>query len=286
MKFYGAAYHSVSAIKKWLGKQGVTENMILVIGDNATVPARTSKKILIFLNKATLARNKKALRAPVYTKKQVFLLEDPITLIAYDNVTLIDCAKGKELLEEIVVRKRLGNFKLGDCEGDFPIRSKRPPLTNELIEKVKERGSILNAFMSLVYTLSSATHQKPVKTGICHWFFYGGSAEQLTATLNIVQAHAPMSDSIRQRITAILVGDTGAKYTKAFKLVRATLMKKQDVDYDALAAEYSISAYDMRYIRSIVSNHEKLQNAERVIGLEVLKLLKVPKNIQLQRAVK
>ena len=68
---------------------------------------------------------------------------------------------------------------------------------------------------------------------------------------------------------------------KCFTFIQQQRAKKVEVDYEQVAAEYSTSAYDMRYMRAIVSNHEKLQNSERIIGLEILKFLKVPKTLQL-----
>jgi hypothetical protein len=281
MKCYGSGYHNVHSILRYLGKCGLPLAQILVVPNGTPIPERTKKKVLIFLNKNSLGQNRKTLNTKAYNKRQIILLEDPLTLTQYDNITLLDCCRSKELLDTLITRKRLSGFKAEDCVGAFPTHRKEETLTSILIAKVQERGSILNAFMSLVYTMPSTTHQKPVKTGICHWMFYGGKADQLPKVLSIINRQAPLSDSVKQRMILILLGDIGERYSKAFTLVQSQRAKKMEVDYDQLAADHSTSAYDMRYMRAIVSNYEKLQNSERIIGLEILKLLKVPKTLQL-----
>ena len=206
MKCYGAGYHSVHALLRYLGKCGLPISQILVVPNATDIPERTKKKVLIFLNKNTLGRNRKTLCNKYYEKRQVILLDDPLTLTRYDNLTLLDCCRSKEILDTLITRKRLSGFKINDFAGAFPVNRKEAPLTSILISKVQERGSVLNAFMSLVYTMPSTTHQKPVKTGICHWMFYGGKAEQLPKVLSIIHSQAQLTDSVKQRMTLILLG--------------------------------------------------------------------------------
>lgn len=285
MKYYGSCFHSPGQVIAWLGKQSVELRHIHVVGPDDKLPERLrNKPIILFLGKPALSRNKKVVESNAYKNKQAIWLSDPITLMSFKNIQPLDYKIGDDLLEGFVEPKRLSSkaFTYGDTDGQFPERQ-HGDVTKLLVEKVKERGSILNPLMSLIYTLPNSTHQKPVKVGICHWMFYGGQPDTLDTILDIIHSKARLNPKIRERLTAVLLSDNGDRYRKAFQVVVRKLKKKKEIDYDALAADHSISAYDMRYMRSVVADYSKHGNAEQTIGLEVLQLLKVPKSIQLHR---
>lgn len=124
----------------------------------------------------------------------------------------------------------------------------RRNIVDAAIEEVKAQKTFLNQFMTFIYSMPSATHQKPIKEIVCKWMMSKASLVSLNKVLDSVQSTSPMSQKQRARLNDILGSEVTELYRQALQ---------QDGDADDIAKKMSVSAYELRYIKSIVSKQEK-----------------------------
>ncbi len=253
MKIYGVCNHSPDYIVTWLRKfLKVSPSTVSIVPEGNILPKRSSgKTVYLFLSKKTFKANLERLNSKAYALAAGFVFTDPLSVNDFVNVTPLDFAESTDIhLDAFLLTKP--DKKIFDFDLDSaPVTIERSNYLEKVLARVCSFNSLLNPLMSFIYTLPSASHQKPIKEIICQWLFDGGSEESLEGMLDRKSNSLPLSDKQRERIRNILYTDDGATYKQALAVV-----KKYDSDdkvpYRELVSSFNVSAYDLRYIQAIV----------------------------------
>lgn len=141
--------------------------------------------------------------------------------------------------------------------GDFSQHTQRiNNYVKEVVHRVKQ-GSFLTPFMTFIYRLPYATHQKPVKNLFINWLFYSGYSKDIYRALNFLQNHNPvfkLSNRIMEALTNALSLPNIREYARAFRDLRNDL----SLPYTELVQRYKVDMYELNYMVSIVNSERDM----------------------------
>lgn len=279
MKVYGVANHSPEHVAAWLKKDHriKPENIyILPMGKNIQdEPPEGFPKILFMLTTKDLNRNLERLNTKPWARRHVFVFGPPIRIAEYENITLLDIEESvnNPVYGWTLKRTFLPLFDKTNTDGPVIVVPDRTYMS-KVIENLKKVGSLLHPMMTSIYTLSSATHQTPVKRLFCNWLYNGGDEKTLDKIFERIQSEIPIAQKLHLKFRALLLGEVGARYIQAFKDIRVLREQNKPIPYPQLAIKYNISAYEMRYITSIVGQEKKYSQFERITVQELIVQMK------------
>jgi hypothetical protein len=126
-------------------------------------------------------------------------------------------------------------------------------------EKIESFTGILTQFMTFIYTMPSATHQKPVKELACTWWASKQDTDELRNRLSSLVKTVPLSDKQQKRFLDLVLSPSALIYKEALQEAKV-LESYNSAEFTNIAAKYAVSAYEMRYVLAIgktVSNRTK-----------------------------
>jgi hypothetical protein len=244
MRVAAYAHTSPDKVVVKLKSQGVKPNqMFIVKGGTIFTKVRDKEiKYVLFLSMSEFRANMKV-RSRVLTKYTCIVFDAAMSLIRY-TVTPMDYEIQTLHLDGVTELEP--SFDMTTVEDKEFTRTSFDPIT-EAVEEVKAKKTILNQFMTFIYSLPSSTHQKPVKEKVCAWFVTKQSVNVLINKLKN-DKRLPLTEKQLQRLHTILSSDTAQLYKKALI---------EGGDSEELSLKHVISAYEINYIRAINAQGKK-----------------------------
>lgn len=249
MHCFGVSHHNPEQVLEFLTKKKVIEARadVLVVASSGDVPATTKRKAVFLLDAQTLTRNLRVLNSPHYDNVMVFVFASPLRIGEIHGCIPLDFEKSQEFggLATEVIKLSSARLKKG-CTRTQLVRKVNEDYLKTMVETVK-RGSLLTPLMTFIYTLSSSTHQTPVKEACAKYFRHGSTFEALMRDLHKVGA--TLTPAAQAKLKAILTTDAAIRYRAFFTKYRPGM---DDATLEALCASQYVSAYEVRYILSVV----------------------------------
>ena len=132
-----------------------------------------------------------------------------------------------------------------------------------LVEDVRRSG-FLDKIMTFIYTLPSATHQKPITYLICEWLYNGLDPEDIDKLLNKIQSDIRIVDKLRSKLYEHLTSAVAGRIQDAFVVIKEKREQGQSPSIDTLATKHNVASYDLRYILSKIKQKENFLNEEKI----------------------
>lgn len=255
MRVFGVCNHCPDYMFVWLKKTlCIDQDSILILPEQAFLPKRLKSniRVIMFLSNRSFRRNLDKLNSDRYKKVTGILFASPLDINEYNNIVPLDFEESNDIhLDAFMLKSIQGSeFQL---DSDLTVVSKRKvDYLNIVMEHIKSFGSLLNPLMSFIYTLPNGTHQKPLKEIVCSWIYNNDTVKSLERTLKSKENSMPLSAKQKQRIIELMSSDIANKYKNAIVAYRASEVKDEDL-LKRLVSEYEVSAYELRYIISIIN---------------------------------
>lgn len=279
---YGVANHTPDQTFLWLQEEfNVQSKDVTIVPIGAKIPPKKKNKIrriLFFLTSSDYNANCRQLEE--YKENLVFLFSSPLRLWEYKNIIALDYKESKD-----PQRHGLQLFDFFDLK---TLNNPQQPLVKEpnrdyltyILSEVRSYGSLLRPFMTFVYTLPNSTHQGPVKVAICQWLFYGGNKKDLEDILGTIDQQIKLTEKHKFRMRDLLLSEQGDKYRAAFAKLRKLQTTDKSVSYEQLSKDFEVSAFEMRYIKSIIDKEEKNTDHNVTIHDIVNRMLKRKSDVE------
>ncbi len=246
MLLYGVCNHSIADFIRWKPKKRC---------QHITSFSNVEKgKTLLITDSALIINN---LRSANKLNNTCVLFTGPLRLASLKGIHYLDLTfEHSPPFYGIKMRSEL-NDDIWQSGTDTKVVLSPIDYTQSIINHV-ESTSILTDFMTIIYTLPSATHQKPIKTVLLNWIYHSKKTSSLTALLTKVSETLPLSARSVDKIQTLLLSPIGLRIKKA-------LMESKKGDLEKAAHDNAVSAYDMRYILSIVKDASHTDFEKRLI---------------------
>lgn len=248
MIIFGAANHSPDFILVYLKKKlRVKEDRILFVSSETRLSNKKNPfSFYVFLNTKALRRNLKVVNK---MDSKGIVCAPPIELNNFKNLIPLDFEESESphleaFLLDSINRKLLRQKKHAEVTYspiDYPM---------VVQDKVESFTGILTSFMTFVYTMPSSSHQKPVKELACKWLVDGGTLEELEERLASLTKDVYLTDKQKARFLSLLGSESALAYKNA--LQEAKQYSIDSIDFRNIADKHSVSAYEMRYMISVV----------------------------------
>ena len=191
----------------------------------------------------------------------VFVFDSPMTLWEYDGIIPLDYGDSEDVQTNGI---QLYDYFLELTYNDRQIsRAKDRNYLKSAIASVGETGSFLRPFMTFVYTMPKATHQKPVKVLACLSIKNNASKAKLGKILSYLNTTVGLPEAKQAKFMSLLTSEEVDKYKGAFVEYNA-----KECDIQLLCKRHGISSYEFSYILSIV------KTATDVDGENMVKIYK------------
>jgi len=248
MLVLGSANHSPDFILVYLKKKlKAEENRIaLIASETRIVNKRKPFDFYIFLNPKALRRNLKIVNK---LDSVGIVCGPPIELNNFENLMPLDHEESDSPHLEAFLLDTIdrNSFKPKQSQ---PIVYRSIDYAMVVQDKVESFTGILTSFMTFVYTMPSSSHQKPVKELACKWLVSGASLEQLEKKLQELTKDVYLTDKQKARFLSLLSSESALAYKDA--LQEAKQYSIDSIDFRNIADKHSVSAYEMRYMLSVV----------------------------------
>lgn len=116
-------------------------------------------------------------------------------------------------------------------------------IIEEAVKEVKAQATILNQLMTFIYSLPRATHQTAVKESVCQWMMLKYPVSKVEAMI-AKTPEAVLNQKQLTRLRELLTSEVAQLYRRALQ---------EGGDSEHLARKYEISAYEINYMRAVVS---------------------------------
>lgn len=240
MRVAGFGFHAPDEVLVQMNKQhGISRKNILLLAPNALLPKRRRTDYVLFLSVKDFQRN---LGCHTSFYDACFLVFDSPSNLSRFNIHYMDFKQGADLHLDGFVAKPLA-LDFDKLESRSVMRTGFDLIASCIVE-VKSQRTLLNQLMTFIYTLPSATHQKPIKELICSWMVSRFTLVKLNSDLDKLNSKVPLTPKQRARINDILSSETAEIYHKAMI---------EGGEAEDLARKYGISAYEIKYMHAIAS---------------------------------
>jgi hypothetical protein len=253
VRVFGVANHSPEAVIRALIKfkrAGTPDIGILPVQNILSIKKPVKHTFLLFLTVADLMRNLEVLNSPKYEGCSAIVFANPMKLHELVGLQPLDFAPNPEFKGFGFTLRTLDMNKIRTFKGSETIERRSGKYLAKLVEHVQQ-GSLLNPFMTFIYTLPSVM-QGPTKTAVLRWLFTGKSDTYLTKALDGIE-QGTVTARVRTKLKDILLTEVGRSFQVAFKAYRES-KKAGSVNITKLAKAHSVSDYEMRYILSVIEN--------------------------------
>lgn len=276
---YGVANHTPDQAINWLRDDYNVQQKhihILPVGHKLVNP-KTNKvgKYVFILRPSDLKNNERLINNPAYSEHIFFLFGSPIRLTEFDTIKPLDYAESEELHKAgIRLFTTFRELKSLTSEATrCPVKVPDRTFLTRVVDSTQQYGSLLQPFLSFIYTLPSATHQMPTKTAICLWIYNDGTKEELDDIILNLDREITVTTKFRDKLRKILLTEEGDKYKQAFAEYRRVRHEGKQPSYDSLATKFKVSAYEMRYIKSIVDTDVRYSKYNKISVNKLVKMI-------------
>lgn len=270
----GVSNHSpLTAIDFLLKTKTIDSRKDIQIVEVGTVlPAKPKRKALAIVSIQDFLKNAKTLNSAAYNDTIVVVFASALRIRELHNCFALDSEPTRESGGVVVRCLKLSRVRLRQClktpHTDVFRQDRKFLIT--LTDSVKS-GSLLNPLMTFIYTLSSSTHQTPVKEA-CAAFFHSGLS--FDAMIRMLKKKYGVTLTERQTgaLSTILEGETGKSFRHMFKDYRSSKKSAGDkaVNLDSLCKKHGTAIYEVRYILSVVG--ESVERGTAYRGKSVTKI--------------
>lgn len=248
MKVFGVANHSPDFVLLYLQKRlKIPEEEIAIVSSTAKLPKRrTPYSYYIFLSSKAVRRNMASINR--IEDCTAIVCAPPIELNGFKGLIPLDFSESDSPHMEGFLLDKIRPKRLkqkGDGVSYEPI-----DYAIVVQEKVESFTGILTSFMTFVYTMPSSTHQKPVKELACHWLVRGGDEPTLERELAQLTKSVHLTEKQKVRFMTLLTSESASAYKEA--LQEAKQYSIDSIEFRNVADKHSVSAYEMRYMLSVV----------------------------------
>lgn len=245
---------------------------IQIVEVGTVLPAKPKRKVLALVSIQDFLKNAKTLNSDAYKENIVVVFASALRIRELNNCFALDSEPTKESGGVVTRMTKLSRVRLRQAlKAPFNdvFRQDRKFLIT-LTNSVKS-GSLLNPLMTFIYTLSSSTHQTPVKESCAAFFYKGMSFDDMLKTMK-KKYGVSLSDKQKSRLSEILEGDTGKAFTALFKEYRKAKKTAGDktVNLESLCKKAGTAVYEVRYILSVVG--EALDRGSAYRGKSISKI--------------
>lgn len=276
---YGIANHTPDQAIMWLAEDYNVDQKnvhILPVGQKLINPKKHKVGKYVFLLRPTdLKNNERLINNPAYADHIFFLFGSPIRLVEFDTIKPLDYAESNEL-HKAGIKLFTTFFELKSLTSEetrCPVKTPDRTFLTRVIDSTQQYGSLLQPFLSFIYTLPSATHQLPTKTAICLWVYNNGTDKELEDIVMTLDREITVTTKFRDKLMKILITDEGKKYKEAFAEYRRIKDDGKQPSYDTLATKFQVSAYEMRYIKSIVDTDTRYSKYNKISMNKLVKMI-------------
>lgn len=270
----GVSNHSpLTAIDFLLKTKTIDSRKDIQIVEVGTVlPAKPKRKALALVNIQDFLKNAKTLNSAAYNDTIVVVFASALRIRELQNCFALDSEPTKESGGVVVRTTKMSRVRLRQClktSHNDVFRQDRKFLIT-LIDSVKS-GSLLNPLMTFIYTLSSSTHQTPVKEA-CAAFFHNGLSFDAMIRMLKKKYGVTLTERQSNTLSGILEGETGKSFRNLFKDYRASKSTAGDkaVNLDSLCKKHGTAIYEVRYLLSVVG--ESVERGTAYRGKSVTKI--------------
>lgn len=216
----------------------------VVIVTDKVLPKRVPR-LMIFLTVGAFRIHLPALSDDKYLDTIVCVFADPIKLHNFDLIPFdYNMAADVHIDAFTFTKPAMSKLKVK------PVTVTTRNLLAEIVEKVQTFNGILTQFMTFIYSLPSATHQKPVKEMVCNWLISSYPESVLDTSIAKLRADVKLTDKQVQRLKDIVTSDIAKTYKKVLQQT-ANCKDLYTQEFIKIITANKISAYEIRYIRSI-----------------------------------
>lgn len=257
---YGVANHTPDELILWLRDiQNVDVKDILPIRTDFLLSEKHSTKLkpyILMLSAKDLKRNLEVLNTLDVT---VFVFDSALTLWEYEGLMPLDFGESENPQIDGI---ELYSYFLEMNEEGFPVyHNKNNNYLDIALGMIDDTNSLLRPFMTFVYTLPNSTHQKPIKTLMCLCLYTNASHEKIAKVVGYLDKTIGIPKIKKQKLLDLIQSEEADKYKEAFKEYR---QHKKAEEIDLLCLTRKISAYEFRYILSVVKSSKDV-NGENLI---------------------
>lgn len=239
MRVLAFGNHAPDEVIGLLKKAGVPRSAILVCASGQQIPKRNKHEYILFLSLNDL---RKQTFGPSYKTASMYVFDDPLRLFKVGLLGADFTPSDNIHLDGLTMSKLDSLPPARDVEFSKLTFTGSSDIVFHATEEVKAQKTFLNQFMTFIYSMPSATHQKPIKELVCKWMASKESLAKFNKRLDEVCTRVHMTAKQRLRITELLSSEVTDLYRRALH---------EDGDEDDVAKRMQVSAYELRYIRAI-----------------------------------
>lgn len=257
IRVFGVANHSPEAVIRALVKSkraSVSDIGILPVDYTLNLKKSTPHKFLIVLSVPDLIRNLPVISSAKYAECHAIVFANPMKLSELHGIQPLDFAPNPEYVGFGFTLKMLDIGKIKSFKGVPAIEKHPGKYLAKLVQHVQQ-GSLLNPFMTFIYTLPSVM-QGPTKTAALKWLYSGKSEAQLDKAFDEID-QGTITKRVKLKFREILINDVGHAFQEAFKEYRT---RKEGTSVKHIAKAHSVSEYEMHYILSVIESAKKSDN--------------------------
>ena len=230
MILFAVCNHSPLQTTQWLKTKKIEPKF--------TEPTKRSRGLFYYFDYAQYRSNKEVQES----KASIVLFCGPIVARKIVNINLLDITINEDAPYYGIQYCKLDSKVFCNAKHDLYYHDTKYDYADAII-KVVESKSLLGSLMTAIYTLPNSI-QKPVKIALIDWLCYDGSLIGLNTLMSkLIYEYRLRLTSVTQ-LSEILQSELATQYCEALK---------KGGDAIKLAAEYSISAYDINYMLSVKS---------------------------------
>lgn len=238
MRISAFGNHAPDEILQLLKLAGIPRSAIFILPAGGQLQKRNKFEYVFVMGLADLFRQNVD---SSYDSATFYVFDDPLRLYSV-GIGGADFKCSDSIYLDGLALFKLDTLPSGKYYDLDSLKTFHRSIIDEAIEEVKAQKTFLNQFMTFVYSMPSATHQKPIKAIVCEWMASKESLQKLNKTLDNIQSTSPMTQKQRARLNDILSSEVTALYRLALQ---------QGGNEDEVAKKFSVSAYELRYVRAI-----------------------------------
>jgi len=231
--------HAPDEIMQMLKNAGFPRSSILICERRGTLAKRNRYEHIFFLSYNDLKRQ---VVGPSYDNATFYVFDDPLRLFKV-GLNGADFGRSESLYLDGLTLFKLSELSKPEKIGLQEVEQ-QADLLEQALNEVKAQKTFLNQFMTYIYLLPSATHQKPIREVVFLWMNTKEPLAKLNKRLDAIASTSPLSEKQRTR----LIGIVSSEVTELYRLAL-----RQDGDEDDVAKELMVSSYELRYIRAILN---------------------------------
>ena len=237
MQLFFVCDHSPKQFVDWLGDEAQDIKKL----------SKRPKGILLFTG---YMPNRNTIESLAKSTAKLVVFDGPLTAKSY-GVNFLDIRATTSPpyygIEFIKLNKAVWNKAV-----DYEYTCSKYDLQATIIGSLESK-SLLNALMTAIYTLPSAS-QKLVKVALINWLFFDGRVKNIGTLLQILSQRTKISKNSTDQLIEIMSSELAHIYHEAIH---------QKGDVGVIAAEYDISDYDIRYMQKIKGTKQEYLSSIR-----------------------